>query len=289
MQERSEDPPAGVQLIVAHEIGVIALQAVENERLVSLGDLEVGESSPVGQIELCDDGLHAEARKLGVHLDVDTLVGLNAHDKLIPGNVFEDARSHVLELHADLSLLLVQSLAGLHDERHTVPTLVLDVCDQGAEGGAPRVLGHGIVLLVRGLAAIERTAVLADDDVLGLDGGDGTEDAHFLVANVLGRERDGPLHGKESQHLKQVVLHDITNDAKLVEISAAALGAKRLLEGDLNIVDVVTVPGSAEERVTKTQNQNVLHHLLAEVVVNAEELVFFPVGLQGLLQLARAG
>jgi hypothetical protein len=86
-----------------------------------------------------------------------------------------------------------------------------------------------------------------------------------------------------------VVLHDISNDAKLIKVTASALSAERLLEGDLDVVDVVAVPGSAEERVTEAKDQDVLHHLLAKIVVNSEQLLFVPVGLKRLLQLARAG
>lgn len=56
----------------------------------------------------------------------------------------------------------------------------------------------------------------------------------------------------------------------------------------LNVVDVVTVPCSVEELVTEPQDQNVLNHLLAEIVVNTEDLIFLPVGFQRLLQVARA-
>lgn len=51
---------------------------------------------------------------------------------------------------------------------------------------------------------------------------------------------------------------------------------------------MVAVPRSAEELVTESQNENVLHHLLSEVVVDTEDLLLLPVGLQGLLQLSRA-
>lgn len=56
----------------------------------------------------------------------------------------------------------------------------------------------------------------------------------------------------------------------------------------LDVVDVVTVPRRVEELITETQNENVLDHLLTQVVINAEDLLFLPVGVQGLLQVARA-
>lgn len=51
---------------------------------------------------------------------------------------------------------------------------------------------------------------------------------------------------------------------------------------------MVTVPRRVEELIAETQNENVLDHLLTQVVINAEDLLFLPVGVQGLLQVARA-
>lgn len=185
VEQRSEDSPAGIQLVITDKVGMITLQAVENERLVRLGDLEVGEASPVGEVELGDDGLHAQAGELRVHLDIDTLVGLNAHDELVARNVLENARCNVLELHADFSLLLVQGLACLHDEGYSVPTLVLDVRNKRTESGAAGVLGNSVVFLVSRLASVKRLSVLANDDVLGLDRRNGAEDPHLLITDIL--------------------------------------------------------------------------------------------------------
>ena len=77
---------------------------------------------------------------------------------------------------------------------------------------------------------------MTDDNVLGLDGGHAAEDTNLLVTDVLGRERDGTLHCEQGQDLEKMVLHDITDDAELVEVAASALGAERLLEGDLDAV-----------------------------------------------------
>ena len=104
----------------------------------------------------------------------------------------------------------------------------------------------------------------------------------------------------------RTVLHDITDDAELIEVTTTTLGAEGLLECDLpgilalvhtqvsrtlpylNVVDVVTVPCSVEELVSESQDQNVLNHLLTEVVIDTEDLLFLPVGVQSLLQVARA-
>jgi hypothetical protein len=105
--------------------------------------------------------------------------------------------------------------------------------------------------------------------------------------------------------LERTVLHDITDNTELIEVTATALSAERLLECDLqprleveigliypstylNVVDVVAVPCGVEELVAESQNQNVLNHLLTEVVVDTEDLLLLPVGVQGLLEVARA-
>jgi hypothetical protein len=86
-----------------------------------------------------------------------------------------------------------------------------------------------------------------------------------------------------------MVLHDISNDTKLVKISTTPLSPEWLFERDLDVVDMVAVPGSTKEFVTKSQNQNVLDHLLSKVMVNTENLLLIPVWLQSLLQFAGAG
>jgi hypothetical protein len=43
---------------------------------------------------------------------------------------------------------------------------------------------------------------------------------------------------------------------------------------------VVSVPCSAEERVSKSEDQNILDHLLAKVVVNSEQLLLVPIRLE---------
>lgn len=134
---------------------MIALQAVEHKRLVRLRDLEVRESASVGEVEFSDYSLGAEAGKLRVHLDVDTLVGLDAHNKLVSGNVLEDAGCDIFELDSDLRLLLVEGFAGLHDEGNAVPSLILNISDKGTECRASRVLWHGIVFLVGWLASVQ--------------------------------------------------------------------------------------------------------------------------------------
>ena len=49
----------------------------------------------------------------------------------------------------------------------------------------------------------------------------------------------------------------------------------------------MTVPGGVEELVAKAHDEDVLDHLLTQVVVDTEDLLFLPVGLEGFLEIAR--
>ena len=74
----------------------------------------------------------------------------------------------------------------------------------------------------------------------------------------------------------------------LVVIRAASLDADLLAHRDLDVVHVLLVPDRLEDAVGEAEDQDVLHRLLAEVMVNAEDLPFGKGALQEAVQLARA-
>ena len=72
---------------------------------------------------------------------------------------------------------------------------------------------------------------------------------------------------------------------RLVE-AGAALDPHRLGHGDLDVVDELAVPDRLEDAVREAQRQHVLHRLLAEVVVDPEDLVLAEPAVQQVVQLA---
>jgi len=54
----------------------------------------------------------------------------------------------------------------------------------------------------------------------------------------------------------------------------------------LNVVDVVAVPRGTKELVTESENENVLDHLLAEIVVDTEDFLFLPVRCKSVLEFS---
>ena len=69
-----------------------------------------------------------------------------------------------------------------------------------------------------------------------------------------------------------MVLDHVAQRAGSLVVAGAAFDADVLRGGDLDVVDVVAVPDRLEEGVGEPQRHEVLDGLLAEVVVDAEDL-----------------
>ena len=69
-----------------------------------------------------------------------------------------------------------------------------------------------------------------------------------------------------------MILQHVARGAAAVVVTAAGADAELFGDGDLDVVDVATVPERLEDRVGETQDEEVLDGLLAEIVVDAEDL-----------------
>lgn len=125
-----------------------------------------------------------------------------------------------IELNNRISRL---TLAGLEDEGHTVPTLVLNISNQGSEGRAARLLRNSVVFQVAGLAAVQGTTVLTNDDILGLNCIHCAQNTDLLVTDVLRGERDRALHGEQGQNLEKVC-RMLANDSSQENMGSCAYG-----------------------------------------------------------------
>ena len=115
--------------------------------------------------------------------------------------------------------------------------------------------------------------ILPAHDVLGLDRQHAAEDLVLLLADRRRLERGRRLHRHEGQDLEQVRHHHVAEGAgRLVEAGALA-EPQRLRHVDLDVVDEVAVPDRLEQAVGEAERQDVLRRLLAEEVVDAEDLV----------------
>ena len=161
----------------------------------------------------------------------------------------------------------------------------------GGEGGRLAVRPHAGFLAVSAILAAQGVR----DDILRLHRPDRPEDLHLLVAHGLGFEPDGSLHRGEREELEQVALEHVAQHAGRVVVACPMANGERFGSGDLDMVDVVAVPDRLEDRVGEPQHQDVLHRLLAQVMVDpvdlalGEDVVDLPIELSGAGQVRAEG
>src|SRR6516162_11570086 len=85
-----------------------------------------------------------------------------------------------------------------------------------------------------------------------------------------------------------MVLDHVAHGSTFLVITAPTLDADGFGGCDLNLVYVAPVPERLENTVAEPEGQNVLHRLLAQVVVDPVDLVFREHGLQACAELAGA-
>ena len=110
-------------------------------------------------------------------------------------------------------------------------------------------------------------------DRVTLDGTHGMQHLHLLVAHLRGVEGDGRLHRRQTQQLHHVVLHHVAQRARGIVVGAPPFHPEVLGHGDLHVVDELLVPERLEDAVGEPHDQDVLHRLLAQVMVDAVDLL----------------
>jgi hypothetical protein len=96
----------------------------------------------------------------------------------------------------------------------------------------------------------------------------------FFSSLMAGRfECGGGLHGHEAQDLEEMGDHHVLEGTRGLVEGDAVVDPEGLGHVDLHVVDVVAVPDGLEEAVGEAEGQDVLGRLLAEEVVDAEDLL----------------
>ena len=116
---------------------------------------------------------------------------------------------------------------------------------------------------------------------------DRLEHLDLLVADLVGLEGGRRLHAHEREQLQHVVLDEVAQRARLVVVARSRADPDVLGGGDLDVVDEVAVPDRLEHVVGEPERHHVLDGLLAQVVIDAVDLLLAEGGGDGLLQLAR--
>ena len=201
------------------------------------------------KLEILGDEFHALPRSFDVERQVKTLVWLECDVEDVRVDLayavdFEERNRRLLVTHSDLSESLWQPLARPHHKWHAAPAPVVHV---DADRGVSLGLGGGryagfVEIPVHRLAVDDPALVPAPHNGFGRDGIDRTEDLHLLVAYGVGFETNGRFHRNQRQNLKKVVLDDVADDARVVEILGATFHTESLCHGDVNRVDLGAVP-----------------------------------------------
>ena len=232
------------------------------------------------------------AGNLGAERDRHTLVRLHRQDDLVrldtDGSVgLKREVRHGLQGHRDLRDLAGEPLAGAEIDRHAGPAPVVHLETQGHVGLCLGVRRNLVLLEVPdGILPLRHAR-----RVLGPHHGvwprrlDRVQHLHLLVADLVGLERHRRLHAQQGQQLKHVVLDEVAQRTGPVVVLGATADAEVLRGGDLHVVDEVAVPDRLEHAVRKAKGQHVLDGLLAEVVVDPEDLGLVEDGQQLVVEL----
>ena len=78
-----------------------------------------------------------------------------------------------------------------------------------------------------------------------------------------------------AEHLQKIALSDIAQRPHVIVKPTTVLDAEGLKQSDMDALHEMAIPFPFEQVVPETERQNVLQHLLAKIVVNAEDLFFF--------------
>ncbi len=109
--------------------------------------------------------------------------------------------------------------------------------------------------------------------LLAVDALQRTQHLQLLVAHRIGLHRARRFHRHEAQKLQHVVLHHVAQRAGLVVIGDAVFQPDGFGHGDLHVVDMGGIPQRFVERIGEAQRHQILHRLLAEIMVDAEDLL----------------
>src|SRR5205823_2602247 len=98
------------------------------------------------------------------------------------------------------------------------------------------------------------TVLAAHDIVVHIDWMDRLQDLELFIAYRVGVEVGRWFHGRDAEQLQQVILKNIAQRARGLVILAASLDADVFRHGDLNVVDIATIPDRLKDAIGEAEN-----------------------------------
>src|SRR5581483_4854898 len=256
------------------------------------------ESVRIAEVHLHLPDMHLRAGDFRAEAQGDTLVRLDTHrqdvrlDLIFRRQVKKQMR-HALELDDDLGGLARHPLAGAQVERHIGPAPAIHEQLERDVGLRVRVRLDIRLLAIAGYADIVDDArpILPAHGGLGqvlrVDRHDGLQHVGLAVAYAGAAVTDRRVHRDDGEQLQQVVLEHVPQTARLLIVPAPMLHAERLRRRDLDMIHIAAVPDRLDDRVGEAEREDILHGLLAKIVVYAVYLFFLEDLVDRLVQLDR--
>src|SRR5436309_259171 len=98
----------------------------------------------------------------------------------------------------------------------------------------------------------------------------GVQHLALFSAYRFGVETGRRLHRSQLEQLKQVIGHHVPQRAGSIIKSSTCPDTERLGDSDLHMVNVIAIPQRLEDAIAEAKHHDVLHRLLAEIMVDAE-------------------
>ena len=98
----------------------------------------------------------------------------------------------------------------------------------------------------------------------------------FLISDCIGLEGRRRLHAKVGKHLKHMILDHVAQHARGFIILTPAFNAHGFHDAKLNMINMFFIPKRLKNPVGKAERKNVLYCFLAQIMINAVNLFFFP-------------
>src|ERR1700733_3476788 len=114
------------------------------------------------------------------------------------------------------------------------------------------------------------------------------ENLVLFFADRPGRERGRRLHRHEAKNLEEMRHHHVAKSAGLLVETNPVADIERLRHVDLHMIDEIAVPDRLEQAVAEAKGENVLRRLLAEEMIDAENLVLGEHLVQRIVERDRA-
>ncbi len=276
-----------LHLVTADEQGGIAGQKIEDQPFIGDAAALPGKGGGQRDVERHFVEMHLpfEAGPFRHDGQADIFFGLEADDHRVgfkPRSMAvpsEDGVPDRLELDHDFGLAFRHPLAGAQVEGDALPAPIVDIGLYRDEGFRGRWLAQFVGIAGDDLAAHGARRILAAH-TMRLDGFGGhraqrAQRLHLFIAHRGRVHAGGRLHGDDRQNLEHMVLHHVAQRADAVIIGDAAFQAHGFADSDLDMVDAGRVPQGFEHQIAKAQRQQVLDGFLAQIMVDAENLILF--------------